>query len=250
VPVPAYLSLTLVDRARTALENNKGYERKHLARDWELRGLVRCRCGSKMRTQTTQPRGGRIYHYYTCLQRRNLGKMCSCTQKSLRAAKIEPAVWAFVSDLLKDPEKIRSGMEALLKQEQATGPHESAREVKVWTQKIAEYSQQRRAFQEQQAAGLMTLEELRERLEELENTRKLAQAELEALADREGRIKELEKDRDALLQSMAEVVPSALESLMGEDKDKLYRMLRLEVTPSNEGYEVSGAFRTLGLTSG
>jgi len=59
--------------------------------------------------------------------------MCSCTQKSLRAAKIESAVWAFVSNLLKDPEKIRSGMEALLKQEQATGPHEPAREVKVWT---------------------------------------------------------------------------------------------------------------------
>ncbi len=112
VPVPAYLSLILVDRARTTLENNKGYERKHLAREWELRGLVRYRCGSKMRTQTTQPRGGRIYHYYTCLQRRNLGKMCSCTQKSLRAAKIEPTIWAFVSGLLTDPEKIRSGMEA------------------------------------------------------------------------------------------------------------------------------------------
>ncbi len=96
----------------------------------------------------------------------------------------------------------------------------------------------------------MTLEELRERLEELADTHKLAQAELEALADRERRIKELEKDRDALLQSMAEMVPSALESLMGEERNKLYRMLRLEVTPSNEGYKVSGALRTLGLTSG
>ncbi len=33
LPIP-----DLVDRARTALENNKGYERKHLARNWELRG--------------------------------------------------------------------------------------------------------------------------------------------------------------------------------------------------------------------
>ncbi len=96
----------------------------------------------------------------------------------------------------------------------------------------------------------MTLEELRERLEELEDTHKLAQAELEDLANRGGRIKGLEKDRDALLQSLAEMVPSALESLIGEKKNKLYRMLQLEVTPSNEGYKVSGAFRTLGLTSG
>ncbi len=36
----------------------------------------------------------------------------------------------------------------------------------------------------------MTVEELRERLEELENTRRLAQAELETLAEHEGCIKE------------------------------------------------------------
>jgi hypothetical protein len=33
LPIP-----DLVDRARTALENNKGYEHKHLAQNWELRG--------------------------------------------------------------------------------------------------------------------------------------------------------------------------------------------------------------------
>lgn len=57
----------------------------------------------------------------------------------------------------------------------------------------------------------------------------------------------LEKDRGALLQSMSETVPSALNDLDGEDKNRLYQMLRLEVTPSEEGYEVSGAFCTSGL---
>jgi hypothetical protein len=59
----------------------------------------------------------------------------------------------------------------------------------------------------------------------------------------------LEKDRDALLQTMAETVPGALDDLDGEEKNKLYQMLRLEVTPSEVGYEVSGAFCTSGLTS-
>jgi Recombinase zinc beta ribbon domain len=231
VPVPTYLPRALVDRARAALENNKGYERKHLARDWELRGLVRCRCGSKMRTQTTKLRGGRTYYYYTCLQRRSLGKMCSCTQKTLQATEVEPAVWAFVSGLLKDCENIRAGMEALIEQERTTGSHDPAGEAEVWRQKIAECSHLRRAYQDQQAAGLMTVEELRERLEELENTRKLAQAELEALAEHEECIKELEKDRDALLQSMPEMAPSALEGLRGKEKNRLYRMLQLEVNP-------------------
>jgi hypothetical protein len=53
------------------------------------------------------------------------------------------------------------------------------------------------------------------------------------------RVENLEKDRDALLQSMSEMVPGALDDLDGEEKNRLYQMLRLEVTPSEEGYEVS-----------
>ena len=62
-------------------------------------------------------------------------------------------------------------------------------------------------------------------------------------------MEDLEKDRDALLQSMSEMVPGALNDLDGEEKNRLYRMLQLEVTPSEEGYKVSGSFCTPGLTS-
>jgi hypothetical protein len=39
--------------------------------------------------------------------------------------------------------------------------------------------------------------------------------------------------------------PEGLDDLTGEDRNKVYRMLRLEVTPSDEGYKVGGAFCTL-----
>ena len=181
VPAPAFLPRALGDRARRALEeNSKSFEGKNLARGWELRGLVRCSCGSKMRTLTTKTGNGPNYHYYTCGRRRALGKMCSCTQKSLRSSEVELQVWDFVSDLLTDPEKIRSGMEALIEQERASEPRNLDREVKVWTKKLAEYTRLRSAYQDQQAAGLM---------------------------------------------------------------------MRLAVTPSKEGYKVSGVFCTSGLTS-
>jgi len=49
------LPRALVDRAHRALEeNSRSFERKHLTRGWELRGLVRCSCDSKMRTLTTK----------------------------------------------------------------------------------------------------------------------------------------------------------------------------------------------------
>ena len=250
VPVSAFLPRALVDRARKALEeNSRSFESKNLARGWELRGLVRCSCGSKMRTLTTKTGDGPSYHYYTCGRRRTLGKMCSCTQKSLRSSEVEPLVWDFVSDHLTDPEKIRSSMEALIEQEQATEPRDLEREAKVWTKKLAEYTRLRSAYQDQQAASLMTLQELGAKLEELEEGRREVERELATLKTHQQRMEELEKDRDALLQSMTEAVPGALDDLDGEEKNRLYQMLRLEVIPSEEGYEVGGAFCTSGLTS-
>jgi len=175
--------------------------------------------------------------------------MCSCTQKSLRASEVEPAVWAFVSDLLMDPERIRVGMETLIDQERASEPRDLDRKTKAWTKKVAECTHLRNTYQDQQAAGLMTLQELGAKLEELEEGRKEADRELAALKNHQQHVEELEKDRDALLQSMSQMVPDALDDLDGEEKNRLYQTLRLKVTPSEEGYEVNGAFCTLGLTS-
>jgi flagellar motility protein MotE (MotC chaperone) len=141
-------------------------------------------------------------------------------------------------------------METLIEeQERATGPQDIAKEAKGWKQNVAEYARKRSAYQDQQAAGLMTLEELGSKLQELDDARRLAQAELEALTRRQEHIEELEKDREALLKSMAEMVPHALEGLTPGERNKIYRMLRLEVAPFEEGYEVNGAFCSSGLMS-
>ena len=77
----------------------------------------------------------------------------------------------------------------------------------------------------------------------------MAERELMALRSHQQRVEELEKDRDALLQSMSDMVLGTLDDLADEEKNRLYQMLRLEVTPSEDGYKVSGAFCTSGLTS-
>ena len=88
----------------------------------------------------------------------------------------------------------------------------------------------------------MSLEELGLKLRELDNPRSAAVRELAALIkNHRRRVKDLEQDRDALLESMAEMVPEALDDFTGEERSNVYRMLRLEVRPTAEGYEVSGA---------
>ena len=72
-------------------------------------------------------------------------------------------------------------------------------------------------------------------------TRSLAQSELEALEAREERVAQLEKDRAALLASMSEKLPKQLHDLTTEEKNQVYRMLRLGITPASQGCQVSGA---------
>lgn len=247
VPVPACLPRALVDSARTTMDNNRGSERKYLAREWELRSLVRCSCGSKMGTHTTQPRGGRVYHYYKCRGRSALSRSGLCKQGALRASGVEPLVWHFIADLLKDPERIKAGMERLIDEERDLGRGDPGRKSRVWAEKLAECDRLRKAYQQQQAAGFMSLEELGAMLKDLEGTRRVAEAELRSIEARQDRVKALESDRDGLLEFMAGTVPEALDGLTGQERNKLYRLLRLEVTPSPEGFEVSGAFCPLEL---
>jgi site-specific DNA recombinase len=251
VPVPAYLSRDLVDQARVTFEANKGSERTRLSREWELRGLMRCSCGSGMGTHTIKPKDrNRTYFYYHCYQRRMLGSMASCAQKALSASEVEEAVWRFVSSLLKKPEHIKQGMERMIALEREGAKGDPKREERIWAKKLAETDRKRSRYQHMAAEGLITFDELRAKLAELEDTRHAGQCELEGLRSRQERIEELERDRNALMESWAGMLPEALDGLVGAKRNQLYRLLRLEVRPTPEaGYEVEGAVCTSELPS-
>ena len=102
----------------------------------------------------------------------------------------------------------------------------------------------RGGYQDLAAKGLMTYEELGEKLEGLKAIRETAARELEALRDRQERIERLERDKDELLNSYAKMAPKALEGLSPEERHRLYRLLRLKVvvnpTEVERSLEVSG----------
>ncbi|MDP8939774.1 MAG: recombinase family protein [Actinomycetota bacterium] len=114
IELGSHLPEALVDQARAAFEASKADPRRHLSREWELRGLMRCSCGAKIRTRTTKDKRGGVYHYYICGRRGVEKKACGCTQGCIRAEPTEAEIWSFVSGLLKDPERIRAGMEKLI----------------------------------------------------------------------------------------------------------------------------------------
>ncbi len=89
----------------------------------------------------------------------------------------------------------------------------------------------------------MTDEELDEALSELDETRKPAERELEALRGRRERMEQMERDRDILLDEYALMAPEALDALTPEERRQVYGMLRIRAVVRIDGtLEVSGTF--------
>ncbi len=235
VPVPlgdaAPAARELVEAAREAIRDNRvpstaGH------RFWELSGggiLRYALCGGRMAPHSFKKTSGRRYYYYRCV-RRWQEKACQ-HDKVHEAEGLEGRVWELVSASLNDPEQLRADLDTMIEQERkAEHRGNPEREANAWLEKLVEVDRKRSAYQDQQAEGLISLEELRAKLAGLEETRKTAQSELRALQSRKERMADLEADRDALLAYYEENAPEALDSLTPEERRRFYSILRLEVS--------------------
>ena len=199
-------------------------------------------------THSTTTSKGRTYayDYYRCSNRDRHGLEACPNSHKPRADKREPEVWAFVSNLLKSPELLRAGLEKLIEDERKALRGNPAREAEMWAKKLSEAERKRSAYQDQQAEGLITLDELRTKLAALEEIREVARKELADLKDRRERIEDLERDAETLLEHYARMVPEALDNLTPEERHRVYKMLRLNVIMYRDGrVEITGAFMGL-----
>ena len=151
-------------------------------------------------------------------------------------------MWRFVSERLRDPEQLQEDLERMIERERQDLRGDPDREARVWLQKITEAGRMRDNYQEMAARGLITFEELGEKLERLEEGRTTAERELATLERRQERIEQLKRDKEAILESYAGAAPEELNALLLEERHRVYKMLKLRVGihPDNR-IEVSGA---------
>jgi hypothetical protein len=157
-------------------------------------------------------------------------------------------VWELVYGLLTDPEKLREDLERMIVLERE-GARDPDREANALLNQLTKVERKRSAYQDQQAEGLITLEELRAKLAGLEEARETLLRDLEAINGRREKIAQLERDKDALLDHYASIAPEALENLTSEERHQTYRILRLRayVFP-DRGLEMRGVFSDGPLT--
>jgi hypothetical protein len=196
-----------------------------------------------MSTTTVKTRGsfGKPNHYYHC--QKPLCRVEGCeNRKTHRADVLEPRVWEFVSGLLKDPERLRTGLEEMIDRESDGLPDNADREAKARMNRLAEVDHKRTRLQDMAAEGLIDFDELRAKLVVLEEVRDTIRKKLTVLEARRDQLAELECDRDTLMERYAGMVPDALDALAPEKRHRIYKLLKLTVNLRADGtLEVSGA---------
>ena len=172
-----------------------------------------------------------MYFYYACRTRYKKGAEACPNGKYLAATKVETLVWEGVTGLLKNPERLRADLDAVIEQERGGALRgDPGQQARLWADKLVEVERKRARYQEMAASELITFDELRTRLLELEETHKTAEHELKTIRNHRERLAELEADRDALLASLMTIAPMALDSLTPEERRRFYKMLALRVT--------------------
>ena len=104
--VPPLVSEDVWETAQQQLRRNKEFADRNTHNEYLLRGLVKCvGCGRRM-TGYSRAR----YSYYRCpvqAQKKYSYTASKCATHSVRADRLEPAVWEAVTELLKNPERLR-----------------------------------------------------------------------------------------------------------------------------------------------
>jgi site-specific DNA recombinase len=254
VPVPyAGIPREVVDAARAAIKDNR-VPSKARRRFWELSGgILRCaECSHTTANHSVRANSGTHYHhyYYYCRNHHKHGDAECTHRKNHRALDIEGRVWDLISGLLKDPERLRAGLDEMIEAERAGMRGDPEVEALGWLDKIAALDSKRSRYQDMAAEGHITFDELGAKLRELEGQRTTAEEELDSLQMHRARLEDLERDRETLLEEYAGMVPEALDGLTGEERHQVYRMLRLQVFVFPNGdLEVRGVLREAVCTS-
>jgi site-specific DNA recombinase len=203
-------------------------------RFWELTGgVLRCAtCGYAMGTNFITARGT---GYYRCGRKYRLGSDVCSQGKTFRAVETETMVWGFVSDVLKEPARLERGLDQLVEQEKAltaTGPGEDGT---TWLRKLTELETQEERLLDLYLENKLDMDRYERRLAQIRLTRKTAEDELVRIKAKADHVEQLERDKEALLNHYARIVPEQLDTLEPEERNRVYKMLDLTVLAHENG---------------
>jgi site-specific DNA recombinase len=184
IPVPALVSQERFARAQELLHENKIRSRRRTITPSVVQGLVSCqKCGYAF-SRTSTCTSARKIHYYKCIGSdswRKLGGPVCDNKRFVRQDLLDQIIWAEVVRLLEDPALIQQELDRRLAAARSSDPTKH-REQSLQSELTRVGNSLERlltAYQE----GLLSLEQLRERIPALRQREQMLRTELQAIAD-------------------------------------------------------------------
>jgi site-specific DNA recombinase len=226
------IPLATIDAARAKLDAR--YRPRPTARSsFELGGMLVCsECGSGITAYSGGLDGkGNAYRYYVCNRRKRDKSRCP-HGPSWNADKLERRVALRVESLLQDPEAVRLKLDHAIEEVSTTDPT-------PWLRKIEECDRKRSAYQDQQADGLMSLDELRSKLDAIAAEKEFAQSQLRDSTERNEHARALQATRNNLLSIYkGGILYDGLWSFDAQMRREIYEALQLTGTLSAQDVDL------------
>jgi len=229
IPVPALVTEESFARAQELLYQNKIRSRRRTIAPSVVQGLVSCaKCGYAFSRTSTQTSARKI-HYYKCIGSeswRKLGGPVCDNGRFVRQELLDQIVWAEVIRLLEEPALIQQELDRRLAAARSSDPTRKREQSleRGLTHVGKGIERLLNAYQE----GLLSLEQLRERMPTLRQRQQTLRTELQAIADQTN-------DRAAYMR-LAETLTaflarlrSAAETLSVLERQRIVRLLVKEV---------------------
>ncbi len=150
--------------------------------------------------------------------------------RTVWAEEAEAEVWEFVRSVLTDPARLVAGLEKMHENEAKSIAGASTEvEEASWLNRISEIERKEERLLDLRLEGDITAEQFRAKSPALQENREAAKAGLEAVRLRRPRREDFERDKAALLEYHARLVPEDLDCLASQQRHTLYRIMRLNV---------------------
>jgi site-specific DNA recombinase len=229
IPVPALVTEDSFARAQELLQQNKIRSHRRTIAPSVVQGLVSCaKCGYAFSRTSTQTSARKI-HYYKCIGSdgwRKLGGPVCDNGRFVRQELLDQIVWTEVIRLLEEPALIQQELDRRLAAARTSDPTRKREQIlqRELTHVGKGIERLLNAYQE----GLLSIEQLRERMPMLRQRQQTLRAELQAISDQTN-------DRAAFLR-LAETLTaflarlrSAAETLGVVERQRIVRLLVKDV---------------------
>jgi site-specific DNA recombinase len=229
VPHLAIVSKEIFHEAQKRFLRNKEFSLRNRKRAYLMSVRLYCgTCGFVMTGFYKKFPNGSGKSYYRCFRRNRKYKTCNAAKRQLSVARVDKAVWAWVTALLEDERNLDDGIRAMMeKKEREWQPKKERLDTIESLMREAEAKIERLVDELSEYEGFAVRDVIREKIKALENERNLLADEAEKLA---GDLEEndISYDFEQHIKRTAAVIRQKLTGATNSDKQMVLDALDLK----------------------